>query len=164
MLTVAPAAPLSGPPSQPMFYFVSLPHSSIRRTSLKRTTHRITQHNLLAVSYPRIKSQVSVVIVRLKIPAAGCWQLPTRLHSVMSLKSIIFILLIILYSRKGKKANTQTRIRKLTKTQQQQKHKWETAQYNHVQQRQQKQRSRFPQEYKSETSYTPEDGHVGRNM
>jgi hypothetical protein len=30
--------------------------------------------------------------------------------------------------------------------------------------RQQKQRSRFLQEYKSETSYTPEDGHVGRNM
>jgi hypothetical protein len=29
---------------------------------------------------------------------------------------------------------------------------------------QQKQRSRFLQEYKSETSYTPEDGHVGRNM
>jgi hypothetical protein len=34
----------------------------------------------------------------------------------------------------------------------------------HVQQRQQKQRSRFLQEYKSETSYTPEDGNVGRNM
>jgi hypothetical protein len=30
--------------------------------------------------------------------------------------------------------------------------------------RQQKQRSRFFQEYKSRTSYTPEDGHVGRNM
>jgi hypothetical protein len=30
--------------------------------------------------------------------------------------------------------------------------------------RQQKQRSRFFQEYKSETSYTLEDGHVGRNM
>jgi hypothetical protein len=29
--------------------------------------------------------------------------------------------------------------------------------------RQQKQRSRFLQEYKSETSYTLEDGHVGRN-
>jgi hypothetical protein len=29
---------------------------------------------------------------------------------------------------------------------------------------QQKQRSRFFQEYKSETSYTLEDGHVGRNM
>jgi hypothetical protein len=29
---------------------------------------------------------------------------------------------------------------------------------------QQKQRSRFLQEYKSKTSYTPEDGHVGRNM
>jgi hypothetical protein len=29
---------------------------------------------------------------------------------------------------------------------------------------QQKQRSRFLQEYKSETSYMPEDGHVGRNM
>jgi hypothetical protein len=29
---------------------------------------------------------------------------------------------------------------------------------------QQKQRSRFLQEYKSETSYTLEDGHVGRNM
>jgi hypothetical protein len=27
-----------------------------------------------------------------------------------------------------------------------------------------KQRSRFLQEYKSETSYTLEDGHVGRNM
>jgi hypothetical protein len=27
-----------------------------------------------------------------------------------------------------------------------------------------KQRSRFLQEYKSETSYTPEDGHGGRNM
>jgi hypothetical protein len=27
-----------------------------------------------------------------------------------------------------------------------------------------KQRSRFLQEYKSETSYTPEDGHAGRNM
>jgi hypothetical protein len=30
--------------------------------------------------------------------------------------------------------------------------------------RQQEQRSRFLQEYKSKTSYTPEDGHVGRNM
>jgi hypothetical protein len=29
---------------------------------------------------------------------------------------------------------------------------------------QQKQRSRFLQEYKSKTSYTPEHGHVGRNM
>jgi hypothetical protein len=29
---------------------------------------------------------------------------------------------------------------------------------------QQKQRSRFLQEYKSETSYTLEGGHVGRNM
>jgi hypothetical protein len=28
----------------------------------------------------------------------------------------------------------------------------------------QKQRSRFLQEYKSKTSYTPEDGHIGRNM
>jgi hypothetical protein len=33
-----------------------------------------------------------------------------------------------------------------------------------MQQRQQKQQSRFFQEYKSEVSYTPEDGHVGRNM
>jgi hypothetical protein len=29
---------------------------------------------------------------------------------------------------------------------------------------QQKQRSKFLQEYKSETSYTLEDGHVGRNV
>jgi Tfp pilus assembly protein PilN len=29
---------------------------------------------------------------------------------------------------------------------------------------QQKQQSRFLQEYKSRTSYTPDDGHVGRNM
>jgi hypothetical protein len=29
---------------------------------------------------------------------------------------------------------------------------------------QQKQQSKFLQEYKSKTSYTPEDGHVGRNM
>jgi hypothetical protein len=44
-----------------------------------------------------------------------------------------------------------TRIRKLRKTQQK----------NTMQQMQ---RSRFLQEYKSETSYTPEDGHIGRNM
>jgi hypothetical protein len=60
----------------------------------------------------------------------------------------------IVDNKEGKKANTHTRIRKLTKTQQK-------TQMRNVQQNQ---RSRFLQEYKSETSYTPEDGHVGRNM
>jgi hypothetical protein len=48
-------------------------------------------------------------------------------------------------TRKAKQANTHTRIRKLTK-----KHNRKT--------------NENVQEYKSETSYTLEDGHVGRNM
>jgi hypothetical protein len=66
-------------------------------------------------------------------------------------------------TRKGKQANTHTRIRKLTK-----KHNRKTNENVHsvttCKKGQQKQRGRFLQEYKIETSYTPEDGHVGRNM
>jgi hypothetical protein len=49
---------------------------------------------------------------------------------------------------KARKPNTHTRIWKLTESQQtnKQTNKLETAQYNHMQQRQQKQRSRFLQE------------------
>jgi ABC-type multidrug transport system fused ATPase/permease subunit len=60
-------------------------------------------------------------------------------------------------------ADTHTRIRKLTK-----EHNRKTNENVHsvttCKNGQQKQRSRFLQEYKSETSYTPEDGHVGRCM
>jgi hypothetical protein len=66
-------------------------------------------------------------------------------------------------TRKGKKANTHTRIRKQTKTQQKNTNE-NVHSITTSKKRQQKQRSRFLQEYKSETSYTPEDGHVGRNM
>jgi hypothetical protein len=66
-------------------------------------------------------------------------------------------------TKKGKKANTHTRIRKLTKTQQKNTNE-NVHSITTCKKRQQKQRSRFLQEYKSETSYTPENGHVGRNI
>jgi hypothetical protein len=66
-------------------------------------------------------------------------------------------------TRKGKKTNTHTRIRKLTKTQEKNTNE-NVHSITTCKKGQQKQRSRFLQEYKSETSYTPEDGHVGRNI
>jgi hypothetical protein len=61
---------------------------------------------------------------------------------------------------------THTRIRKTIekKTTQQQNKNGNVQIITTCKRRQQKQRSRFLQEYKSKTSYTPEDGHVGRNM
>jgi hypothetical protein len=59
-------------------------------------------------------------------------------------------------TRKAKKANTHTIIRKLTKTQQKNTNE-NVHSITTCKKRQQKKRSRFLREYKSETSYTPED-------
>jgi hypothetical protein len=62
--------------------------------------------------------------------------------------------------RQQEKANTHKRIRKLTKKTQQKNTNRNVQSIITCIKRQQKQRSRFLQEYKSETSYTPEDGRV----
>jgi hypothetical protein len=65
-------------------------------------------------------------------------------------------------TRKGKQTDTHARNSKINEEKQNKKHKWKHAKRNHVQEK--NQQSRFLQEYESKISYTPEDGHVGRNM
>jgi hypothetical protein len=60
--------------------------------------------------------------------------------------------------------NTHTKIRKLTKKTQQKNINENVHSVTTCKKGQQKQRSRFLQEYKSKTSCTLEDGHIGRNM
>jgi hypothetical protein len=65
----------------------------------------------------------------------------------------------------SRQAHTQeTAKKKINEEKQNRKHKWKRAKCNHVQEKAKNQRSRFLQEYGSKTSYTLEDGHVGRNM
>jgi hypothetical protein len=44
------------------------------------------------------------------------------------------------------------------------RNKWKRAECDHVEKSQKKQRSRILQTHEYKISYTPEDGHVGRNM
>jgi hypothetical protein len=76
---------------------------------------------------------------------------------------ICVVLCSVRQQGKARKPNTHTRIRKLTKTQQKNTNE-KLHSITTCKKGQQKQRSRFLQEYKSETSYTLEDGHVGQNM
>jgi hypothetical protein len=68
--------------------------------------------------------------------------------------------------RKGKQANTHTnqKINGKTTTTTTTTTNGKVQSIITCKKRQQKQRSRFLQEYKSKTSYTLEDGHVFRNM
>jgi hypothetical protein len=62
------------------------------------------------------------------------------------------------------KASTHTRTRKLMEKNTTKDTNGNVQSITTCKKIQQKQRSRFLQEYKSKTSYTPEDGHVGQNM
>jgi hypothetical protein len=68
-------------------------------------------------------------------------------------------------TRKAKQANTHThKNQKINEKNTQENTNGNVESITTCKKRHQKQRSRFLQEYKSKTSYTPEDGHVGRNM
>jgi hypothetical protein len=56
-------------------------------------------------------------------------------------------------------------INKNNEGKQRKKHKWKHAEFDHVKKKaEKKHRSRILQAYENKTSYTLEDGHVGRNI
>jgi hypothetical protein len=68
--------------------------------------------------------------------------------------------------RKSKQTNTHEETTQLTKKTAQKKHKWKRAERDHVQKKKGKKSSEADsfRNLKVKISYTPEDGHVGRNM
>jgi predicted solute-binding protein len=71
---------------------------------------------------------------------------------------------VFLHSKKRKTGKHIRKNQKISEKPQQKNTNRNVQNITTYKKRQQKQRSKFLQEYKSKTSYTPEDAHVGRNM